>query len=289
MKQINLKLMPPALLCAAMLLLLAGNTHTAFFELGARQLALEALEKLTPAPDLSEPPVRFAIRSEDPDFGVLSPVDTEELGDIQAWQLQILDRSGRKVSFIQGKGRLPGAILPWSGLSDGGEPLPSGFYNARLAWLGADKKARATKNVSFSLFTPLEISSLAEHKLKFIYTPEGLVIGIQEKMIFNPGEVRILEEAIPALREISAFLKTYSRNGVIIRGYTDSSGTAGRNLALSRARAERVYAYLAASGIAPQRLAYEGLGSASPVAPNQTEAGRARNRRVEVVVLKTAG
>jgi outer membrane protein OmpA-like peptidoglycan-associated protein len=133
------------------------------------------------------------------------------------------------------------------------------------------------------------IRNLADRKLKFHYTAEGLVVSIQEGMIFKPGQARILAEAIPALREITAFLKANSGNGVVVRGYTDSSGSLGRNMLLSRERAGRVYEYLVGSGIDPGRLTYEGLGPARPVAPNTTENGRARNRRVEVVVLKTAG
>jgi outer membrane protein OmpA-like peptidoglycan-associated protein len=264
--------------------------HTAFFENGGqRQLALEAMEKLTPETDITAPPVTFAVRSFDPGMDLFFPVDDTALEVMMSWQLQILDRSGRKVSFIQGRGRPSSPTLVWSGSSENGDPLPSGFYNARFVWLDPANKAHATRETSFTLFTPLKIQDLARQKLKFSYTAEGLVVSFQEKTIFKPGEARILEEAVPALREIAAFLKTYSRNGVIVRGYTDSSGSLVRNMRLSRERAARVYDYLVEAGIDPTRLSYEGRGPARPVASNTTESGRARNRRVEVVVLKTAG
>ncbi|HOW90544.1 MAG TPA: OmpA family protein, partial [Elusimicrobiales bacterium] len=236
----------------------------------------------------TEPPVMFAVRALDAEMDELFPVDESELSGMLSWQVQILDARGRKVGFMQGKGG-PSPMLSWSGLSRNGEPLPSGFYRARLIWMGEDEKVRATENISFNLFTPLEISDLAEKNLKFRYTPEGLVLNMQEKMIFRTGGSRILEGALPALNGISRFLKTYYRNGVVIRGFTDSTGSPGRNLSLSYERALRVYSYLVASGIDPRRLAYEGLGPARPIAPNATEEGRARNRRVEVVVLKKKG
>lgn len=277
----------PAFLLAA---LFPQFIHTAFFEDGGlRRLALEAMEKLSADGDVTAPPVAFAVRIFDPGMDAFLPADDSALGGMLSWQLQILDRGGRKVSFLQGRGRPSSATLPWSGFSETGEPLPSGFYNARLVWLDPANKTHSTRETSFTLFTPLEMRALAERNVKFSYTAEGLVVRVQEKTIFKPGEASILAEAVPALREIAVFLKTCSRNGVIVRGYTDSSGSLGRNLLLSRERAARVYDYLVEAGIDPKRLAYEGRGPALPVASNATEAGRARNRRVEVVVLKTAG
>lgn len=262
--------------------------HTSFFEnMGQRKLALEAVETLTPSADLAEPPVLFAIRSFDPEMDESFPVDDSELATVLNWQIQIFDRGGLKVGFLQGRGRPYSSTFAWPGLSSNGEPLPSGFYSARFIWMDPGKKAHATGDVSFSLFTPLEIRSLAERKLKFSYTAEGLVVNIQEKMIFRPGGARILDEALPALKEISKFLKTYYKNGVSVRGFTDSTGSTGRNLTLSYERAERVYSYLVGAGIDPRRLAFEGMGPARPVASNSTADGRAMNRRVELVVLKT--
>ncbi|HNW44770.1 MAG TPA: OmpA family protein [Elusimicrobiales bacterium] len=278
------KLSLAPVLSAVLILLHVSVTHTALFGPGARQLALVAMEKLTPSPDLDEPPVRFSVLSEDPDFGGLTPVDTQALGEFRAWQLQILDQGGHKVSFVQGKGRLPGDVLPWYGLSEDGEPLPSGFYSARLAWMGPDKIPHASRSVTFSLFTPPEIAQLSARELKFNYAPEGLVISLGGNIAFRPGEARIPGEALPALRKITVFLKTYSRNAIVIRGYADLSETAADKVALSRARAESVRAYLVDSGIAPLRLTPEGLGADNPAAPESAD-----NRRVDVVVRKTAG
>jgi outer membrane protein OmpA-like peptidoglycan-associated protein len=66
-----------------------------------------------------------------------------------------------------------------------------------------------------------------------------------------------------------------------IAGYTDNTGDPAANVALSRARATAVYAYLAGKGVATERLAAEGYGQANPRAPNTNAANRARNRRIE--------
>jgi OOP family OmpA-OmpF porin len=69
-----------------------------------------------------------------------------------------------------------------------------------------------------------------------------------------------------------------------IGGHADASGHARRNLALSRRRAQGVAAYMIDKGIDAGRLAAVGYGDTRPVAPNDTQANRAKNRRIEVVI-----
>ena len=71
---------------------------------------------------------------------------------------------------------------------------------------------------------------------------------------------------------------------VFIVGHTDNAGGFDANLALSAARAQAVVAALSRAGINPQRLAAKGLANLAPVASNAEEAGRTRNRRVEMVL-----
>jgi outer membrane protein OmpA-like peptidoglycan-associated protein len=77
------------------------------------------------------------------------------------------------------------------------------------------------------------------------------------------------------------------RTGIRIRieGHSDAGGSPEANEALSLRRAEAVRGYLVRKGVAPQRLETLARGASSPVASNDTESGRARNRRVELVVL----
>lgn len=129
-------------------------------------------------------------------------------------------------------------------------------------------------------------SDPAAARLRFEYTGEGLTVTLPESALFRPGDSRLKDEALPALREVAGFLNGSPRNRVLVRGHSDSSGSLRLNLALSGARAARVRRFLAESGVAAGRLSYAGAGPARPVAPNDTEAGRARNRRVEIVVLR---
>jgi len=80
------------------------------------------------------------------------------------------------------------------------------------------------------------------------------------------------------------FMKEHAQRTVAIEGYTDSVGTDSLNQALSEKRAIAVKSGLIDRGVASNRVTARGLGEASPVASNDTAAGRQRNRRVEVVL-----
>jgi OOP family OmpA-OmpF porin len=100
---------------------------------------------------------------------------------------------------------------------------------------------------------------------------------------FNSAELRpdsgpILDQAVAVLGENSDVL-------VVVEGHTDNIGNDEYNQALSVQRAEAVFRYLVNRGIAPERLRTEGHGESRPVATNDTEQGRAQNRRVELRVM----
>ena len=85
---------------------------------------------------------------------------------------------------------------------------------------------------------------------------------------------------------VGDFLKAYPNSKVLTRGHTDSMGKTAANQAVSEKRAQKVREYLVAyRNVSPGRVTAEGVGSAQPVATNASEAGRALNRRVELIVL----
>jgi OmpA-OmpF porin, OOP family len=88
------------------------------------------------------------------------------------------------------------------------------------------------------------------------------------------------------LDDLVKIMKAYPSVSIKINGYTDSRGDADENKTLSKGRAASVKSYLSSKGIADDRMVSEGLGQANPIADNETEAGRAKNRRIEAVVTK---
>jgi outer membrane protein OmpA-like peptidoglycan-associated protein len=101
---------------------------------------------------------------------------------------------------------------------------------------------------------------------------------------FDTGKAALKPESKPALDEVAKLLKSDAALKLWVVGHTDSVGTVEDNLRLAQLRAESVTMELStAYGIAPARLKAFGVGPLAPVAGNGDEAGRAKNRRVELV------
>lgn len=90
----------------------------------------------------------------------------------------------------------------------------------------------------------------------------------------------------PILDEAAEILKSNPDVTVEVRGYTDSRGSDGYNMRLSERRAQTVKNYLVSRGVPASRLVTRGYGESDPVATNETAAGRAQNRRVELVPIQ---
>ena len=106
-----------------------------------------------------------------------------------------------------------------------------------------------------------------------------------EGVYFDFDKATIKPEGKVVLNEAAALLKTHDRVVVEVAGHTDSVGTDAYNQGLSERRANAVKDYLTAQGIKASRLTARGYGESRPVASNDTDAGRAENRRVELIVL----
>ncbi len=128
-----------------------------------------------------------------------------------------------------------------------------------------------------------------EQKVEF--TAMELAKALNEKgsvalhgILFDTGKATIKPESQAALAPIGELLKSDAALELEVQGHTDNVGAAAANLKLSQDRAAAVKAYLvSAFSIAPDRLTTAGFGDTKPVGDNKTEAGRAENRRVELV------
>ncbi|MCE6952568.1 OmpA family protein [Cereibacter sphaeroides] len=113
--------------------------------------------------------------------------------------------------------------------------------------------------------------------------------AVLEDLVFASGSAELAEGSYASLAELADWLAKDPARRVALVGHTDASGGLTANVALSRARAESVRDRLIARhGVAGDQVTAEGVGSLAPRAPNGTEEGRARNRRVEVMPA-TAG
>jgi outer membrane protein OmpA-like peptidoglycan-associated protein len=106
-------------------------------------------------------------------------------------------------------------------------------------------------------------------------------------VLFDTGKATIDQRSNSLLDEVAAALKDHPEvKNVRIEGHTDNTGGAATNAKLSQSRAEAVREYLAARGVATERLTAKGYGDTQPVASNKTAAGREANRRTDFVVTR---
>lgn len=115
--------------------------------------------------------------------------------------------------------------------------------------------------------------------------PRGTVITLSGSVIFPSGKSELLPSARNKLSEVAtALAQGDASSKVVVEGHTDSVGSAEMNQQLSMRRAESVMEALVSQGVSASRVSVEGHGSTHPIADNDSPAGRANNRRVEIVV-----
>lgn len=124
---------------------------------------------------------------------------------------------------------------------------------------------------------------------RVVTTPDGRPVTIYllgSDTLFDVGSSTVKSAAEVALPDVIASIEQRSPNGkILVRGFTDSSGSALGNQTLSEARAAAMVAWLGTHGLAPSRMEASGYGSTRPAAAETGELGPALNRRIEIVVI----
>ena len=115
-------------------------------------------------------------------------------------------------------------------------------------------------------------------------TERGLTLVLGQGL-FPSGRATLSSQASAEIGKIAEVLRQAPERRLTIEGHTDNAGSESANQRLSEERAEAVAAALIAAGVDPNRIDKVGYGSSQPVAENTTSAGRAQNRRVEIVIL----
>jgi outer membrane protein OmpA-like peptidoglycan-associated protein len=127
----------------------------------------------------------------------------------------------------------------------------------------------------------------ARDKLAVDETATEIRVKFGAEVLFDTGKYDLKQEATAALAQLADVLKSYPGYPIVIEGHTDSVGTPGSNQVLSENRAMAVKTWLVEKGGVTQAcISTKGYGQTKPVDTNATAAGRQRNRRVEVRLLK---
>lgn len=120
--------------------------------------------------------------------------------------------------------------------------------------------------------------------LQLRQTESGVVVTLGD-VLFESGETDLVPEAFSSIEEVVDLLQGEPDKKIRIEGHTDSTGSSEANLRLSQQRADAVLTALVEFGVDPARITSVGMGEDFPIASNDTEEGRSRNRRVDVILL----
>lgn len=114
---------------------------------------------------------------------------------------------------------------------------------------------------------------------------DNITLNMPGGVTFGFDEANVQPQFYPVLDNVAATLQQYNQTIIEVAGHTDSVGSDSYNQQLSQRRAEAVASYLNSRGIMRDRMITVGAGESRPIASNDTEQGRAANRRVEVTLV----
>ena len=158
------------------------------------------------------------------------------------------------------------------------------YVDERISALEARQNSRIDaidRTAQDALSRATAAGKLAEGK--FVYS----VVKSDDAIHFPSGRAALSAYAEKRLADLAARLIAENRNVYLeIQGHTDAVGTPVRNLRLGQSRADAVMMFLHAKGVPASRMTTLSYGESQPVAPNTTEEGRAKNRRIVIVVLQ---
>lgn len=114
---------------------------------------------------------------------------------------------------------------------------------------------------------------------------EGILVKFDSGILFAVGKADLTDAAKQNIDNLAASLIKYPNTNITVIGHTDADGSDALNNRLSKSRAFAVKNYAAAKGVEAGRLVVQGKGKTEPIATNETEEGKAKNRRVEIVIV----
>ncbi len=116
-------------------------------------------------------------------------------------------------------------------------------------------------------------------------TGDTIKLIMPGNITFSTNNSNINSSFYKVLNSVAKVFKEYKKTAISINGYSDSIGDADKNQTLSLNRAQSVADYLTSQGIEAGRIRADGLGSSNPIASNDNESGRSKNRRVEIEIV----
>jgi outer membrane protein OmpA-like peptidoglycan-associated protein len=131
--------------------------------------------------------------------------------------------------------------------------------------------------------------SLAGSGVDVVRQGDNITLNMPGNITFAFDSSNLQPQFYPVLDNVAGTLNQYNQTVIEVAGHTDNVGTDAYNQQLSLQRANAVSAYLGGKGVLQQRMMIVGAGETRPIASNDTDAGRAQNRRVEITIVPVRG
>ena len=144
----------------------------------------------------------------------------------------------------------------------------------------------AVANINNDTAAIADVTNPDNKNNNLIIAKEKEIAEIAKLIFFNFDSSTITKESFGPLEDVVKIVKSQVKLNFIVEGYCDSVGTDAYNLNLSKRRAGAVKNYFISKGISSSRMSSIGYGEANPIATNDTDEGRAKNRRVEIKTKK---
>lgn len=218
-----------------------------------------------------------------------------------------INRSGiiRSLSVATAAGLLAACATttdPWSGdpratRTGSGAGIGAGIGAVLGAISGGDRLKRAAIGAGVGALTGAAIGNYMDRQeaelreqlrgtgVSVTRRGDEIILNMPGNVTFDFDSSALKADFYDVLNSVVLVVEEFDQTVLVVDGHTDSVGAAGYNQRLSEQRAESVARYMTAQGINPVRVASYGYGARYPIASNESEAGRASNRRVELTLM----
>ncbi|MBU1076505.1 MAG: OmpA family protein [Spirochaetes bacterium] len=226
--------------------------------------------------DLKAKPEIFSPDSDDINDKLFISMFCSENEQIKNWDLNIYpvadNKKGDLFTSFSGS-EIPVEPVIWDGRNAAGELIES-TADFMLEWSIEETTGRVNL-----------LKEYFKTDIFVIKTPYGFKIQA-DNVPFEYNKDKLTEDSKKVIDNVIAVLKKYPLYNITVVGHTDNTGSKEFNQKLSEARADSVFRYLASHGVEKERLTRKGVNFSQPLLSNETEEGKARNRRVEFLLEK---
>ena len=188
----------------------------------------------------------------------------------------------QKVSNTAGGAAIGAGVGAVAGLLIGNNPVQrrnAALIGAGVGALAGGAIGNYMDNQESELRTQLQGTGVSVSRVG-----DRIVLNMPSNVTFATDRDQVIPPFYPTLDSVALVLRKFEKTLIDVDGHTDSVGNAGYNMDLSNRRANSVANYLASRGVDPRRMSAMGYGLERPIASNETEMGRAQNRRVEIAI-----